>query len=448
MARRNNPLLLMCIIVMVGMAIFSNCSSNNPRAGDKPQPPRCDERHRCASGCCSREGVCRVGPEYCNAETCIDCSTRPRRQCDRGYSALKRLTGYYELWNGGRSCNRFSGWNIPIGTYEHINIAFLTINPNTFELNPIYSKQARDLRAAPWWRRYSETAKVYITVSSLSAHDWGINNASCSLTSFLSTYDLDGVDINWEQPDGTTDDYENLLQLLKNIRYALSTTAGRYDLTMTLPVSLSDLHNYNLRKIVRHIDYFNLMPLDLHSQLAKVDTWKAATLGPAVNTTQVSDALDLLWRHFIDPSRVNFGTALYGSSLIPKDPACIQPGCPVASGAAPGFSSHRVGMLMNSEIQDLLQPGEHEAWHGTGSTWFDSDAGVNIGISEKQWIAYDDMETLRLKLSLASEWCFGGVTAWAITHDTRWADYAKILDCLLVDRSKPLIVDNCRDIRI
>jgi GH18 family chitinase len=280
-----------------------------------------------------------------------------------------------------------------------------------------------------------------------------------SLTSFLSTYDIDGVDINWEHPDGSTDDYENLPRLLQNIRATLSMTAGRYGLSMTLPVSLPALHNYNLRRLTQHVDYFNLMPVDLHTQLPRDgDTWKGETLGPVVNMTQVSGAVDLLWQNHIAPYDVNLGLALYGSSLVPEDPACVRPGCPVARGAAPGYSSRRRGMLMNSEIQDLMNHEPHEWLYGTrhhSHDWvtlqpplLDTDAGVKIAMNEKQWIAYDDWETLKLKLDFARKSCFGGVTAWAITHDTYNGDYAKILDCLLVKRRKSLGYHYCDDILI
>ncbi|KAK1141731.1 hypothetical protein N8T08_008829 [Aspergillus melleus] len=166
----------------------------------------------------------------------------------------------------------------------------------------------------------------------------------------MSTYDIDEVEVNWEHPVGQYDDYENLSRLIKNIKAALKMTGGRYGLSMMLPTSLSAMHNYNLRKLNRQVDYFNLLPIDLHTQLSPGDTWHADTLGLVVNLTAVSEAIDLLWRNYIHPNDVNLVLTLYGASLTPQSLDCLTPGCPAVSGAPGGPSSKKIGMLMNSEI--------------------------------------------------------------------------------------------------
>ncbi|KAF9884446.1 hypothetical protein FE257_001777 [Aspergillus nanangensis] len=464
------PLLFMLIIALVGMSLFLR--PNNEGVADVgPRRQRCDEYHRCESGCCSTAGFCGRGPEYCSsADRCIDCNRRERPRCK---SIPRRFVGYFELWNGARPCNRFSPANIPSATYEHVNVAFLTINPETFELNPLYKQHAYAIAGLVSRKKYDPDLRVWVTISGLAAHDWAIKNVSVfselarseahqkvfikSLVSFMSTYDIDGVDVNWEHPDGSSDDYANLPRLVQNIKAALSLTNGRWGLSMTLPVSLHALHGYNVRKLAGKVDYFNLMPIDLHSQLQRGDTWNGEYLGPAVNMTQVNEAIDFLWMNHIHPDIINMGLALFGTSLVPEHPECVSPGCPAVSGAAPGHSSRKMGMLMNSEIQDLRNPEKHELSYGTLrhqhdwpaiSTSSDPDAGVRIAMGEKLWIAYDDRETLKSKVDFARDACVGGVAAWAITHDTYWGDYAKILDCLLEGRRKSLQLFYCDDILI
>ncbi|KKK12675.1 hypothetical protein ARAM_003367 [Aspergillus rambellii] len=372
-----------------------------------------------------------------------------------------------------------AAFELPSATYAHVNLAFITIDPTTFEVVPIPAAHANAIQRFTQRKKYDPDLRVFVTVSGLAPHDWSKPDASVfsrlarsdahqtvflrSLTSFISTYDIDGVDINWEHPDGFSDDYENLPKLMQNIRSALLLTGGRYGLSMTLPVSLPNLHNYNLRRLPRYVDYFNLMPLDLHSQLQMGDTWQGQSLGPVVNMTQVEEAMDLLWRNHVMPDNVNFGIALYSASLVPADRECTHVGCPAISGATPGFSSLKQGMLMNSEVQDLMDPAFHERAHGRlyhrhdwGSralqySVLDADAGVRISQNKHQWIAYEDRETLEKKLESARDLGFGGVVVWAMSHDTYNADYTKVLDCLLEEkfhRRKSLQYHYCNEIQL
>ncbi|EMT62866.1 hypothetical protein FOC4_g10001062 [Fusarium odoratissimum] len=45
----------------------------------------------------------------------------------------------------------------------------------------------------------------------------------------------------------------------------------------------------------------------------------------------------------------------------------------------------------------------------------------------KQWVSFDDEDTLKMKVDRAGERCLGGVMVWAISHDTRDAKYNKAL---------------------
>ncbi|KAI9041065.1 uncharacterized protein KD926_007334 [Aspergillus affinis] len=469
--------LLICLLLIVGMTMFHNKPEKH--TDDKLQTvkqrriQRCNKFHPCKNGCCSKSGLCGVGPDYCGIENCVDCREKEPPRCSR--SKISRLAGYYELWNDIRPCNKFMPHQIHFATYAHVNIAFATINPHTFELNPIFWHHAMEIEQLTERKKYDPDLRVSVTISGLSGNDWGLHDSSVfsrlaaseeyqavflrSLTSFMSTYDIDGVDINWEHPDGQSDDYENLPRLIKNIKAALMMTGGRYGLTMTLPTSLSALHNYNLRKLNRQVDYFNLMPIDLHTQLSPGDTWQADTLGPVVNLTAVSQAVDLLWRNYIHPNDVNLVLTLYGASLIPKSLDCLSPGCLAISGALGGFSSKKTGMLMNSEIQDMIDPERHELMYGrlrhkhnwgNLETKFDPEIGAQIGMNGERWIAYDDKESLEHKMEFARSWCFGGITAWAITHDTWDADYSKVLDCLVqgYGRWKSLQLFYCDEIAI
>jgi len=114
------------------------------------------------------------------------------------------------------------------------------------------------------------------------------------------------------------------------------------------------------------------------------------------------------------------GLAFYGRAFTLVDPGCSTPGCLFASGANSGPCSKEVSILMNSEIKNIidtkgLTPTLHTTEKVKSITW------------DGQWVAYDDAQTLQMKLDFARGQCLGGVMVWAISHDTPDGLYSKAL---------------------
>jgi chitinase len=131
--------------------------------------------------------------------------------------------------------------------------------------------------------------------------------------------------------------------------------------------------------------------------------------------------MDLLWRNNIDPSKVVLGTAFYGRAFTATSPSCLSPGCTFESGANKGACSGEVGILIGSEIAEIideknLQPVLNKA-AAVKIVTFDND----------QWVAYDDADTLKMKADFARSQCLGGVMVWAVSHDTKDGTFTKAL---------------------
>lgn len=73
------------------------------------------------------------------------------------------------------------------------------------------------------------------------------------------------------------------------------------------------------------------------------------------NLTEITTALDLLWRNHINPSKVNFGLAFYARSFTMLDPSCSAPGCRFSSGGNAGRCTNSIGTLSNAEIADRIK---------------------------------------------------------------------------------------------
>jgi chitinase len=80
-----------------------------------------------------------------------------------------------------------------------------------------------------------------------------------SLVSFMSTYDFNGVDLDWEYPaaedrSGRPEDFENYPRFISNLKKALRATGGRDGLSITLPASYWYLQHFDIKKLVNDVD--------------------------------------------------------------------------------------------------------------------------------------------------------------------------------------------------
>lgn len=80
---------------------------------------------------CSKYGYCGTTKGFCG-DTAVK-----RPSCSSAATVLQqRVIGYYEVWNTRRGCNLVLPEKVASGVYTHINVAFATIDPQTFEIQP------------------------------------------------------------------------------------------------------------------------------------------------------------------------------------------------------------------------------------------------------------------------------------------------------------------------
>lgn len=282
--------------------------------------------------------------------------------------------GYYETWSTRRLCKRFWPEQIPLGIYTHINVAFAVIDPDTFKVRPSLSADIELFKRVTRLKQSDPDLKVFIaiggwtyndpgptgtTFSDLAASESNQNKSFDSLTKFMSTYDLDGVDIDWEYPaaddrSGRPEDFDNFPKFLKNLKAALKRTGGRDGLSITLPASFWYLQHFDIQNMSKSVEFFNIMTYDLHGTWDKGNKWTGEFLNAHTNLTEIQNSLDLSWRNDIPSNQVVLGIEFYGRAYTIADPACHTPGCLFASGAEAGECSHEVGILMNSEIDEVI----------------------------------------------------------------------------------------------
>ncbi|CAN9308924.1 unnamed protein product [Alternaria alternata] len=349
-----------------------------------------------------------------------------------------RIVGYYEGWAPNRPCNVFWPEDIPIGLYTHINFAFATIDPKTFKVAPS-SKTDVDLYKRLMLHKQKDPGlKVFIAIGGWTFNDPGPTATTFSdlaasvprqktfidsLLSFMSTYGFDGLDLDWEYPvaedrSGREVDFDNFPKFMSRLKQAL--TSASKGLTITLPASYWYLQHFDLVNLEKSVDWFNIMSYDLHGTWDKGNKWTGNVLNPHTNLTEIDAALDLLWRNDVDPTKVVMGVAFYGRAFSATSESCLEPGCTYESGGQKGKCSREVGILLNSEIDDMVTA-------NAGSVTLYKKEAAKVATWGNQWISYDDEETLQMKSEYAQTLCLGGLMVWAISHDTKDRKYNKAL---------------------
>ncbi|KAJ5869329.1 CAZyme family GH18 [Penicillium solitum] len=409
--------------------------------------PECSVSKPCAKGCCNEYGYCGLGPDFCGDKVCVGncdrksecdpdnygdfaesskcplnvcCSkfgfcgttkefcgkkTVKRPSCSKNGS-LNRVVGYYEGWSPERPCHAFYPEQIPLDLKR--------IDPDL-----------KVFIAVGGWA-FNDPGTTQTLFSDLAASESNQKKFFASLQSFMSTYDFDGIDLDWEYPvaddrGGRKKDFDNFPKFLANLKKSLKLTGGRDGLSITLPASYWYLQHFDISNLQKHVDFFNIMTYDIHGKWDLGNEWLDPVLDSHTNLTEITNALDLLWRNDIDSDKVVLGLAFYGRVFAAADTSCMEPGCLFASGGNPGKCSHEVGILLNSEIMDIMDEQNLKSE-------FDKEAAVKIlKFDDTQWLTYDNGDTFKLKADFARSECLGGVMVWAVSHDLPHGNFSRTL---------------------
>lgn len=125
----------------------------------------------------------------------------------------------------------------------------------------------------------------------------------------------------------------------------------------------------------------------------------------------MDNALNVLWRNKIKPSKVVLGLGFYGSSFTLKDPSCNKPGCPSLGPGNPGEYTDTAGILSWDEVKDLIQA-KHLKPVLDRCAW-----SKYVAWDNDQWVSFEDAETFAMKMIYANLKCLGGTVVWAVDLD-------------------------------
>ncbi|KAH6688814.1 hypothetical protein BKA61DRAFT_565392 [Leptodontidium sp. MPI-SDFR-AT-0119] len=347
-----------------------------------------------------------------------------------------RKIGYFEAFNWDRICLNMDVTDIDTSEaslFTHIHLAFASITDDfqvdvsgiqeQFDMFVSLTGVKRIVSFGGW--SFSTDQDTYpIFREGVTA----ANRATfiASVVSFVTTYNLDGVDFDWEYPGatdipgipaGSTEDGLNYFLFLYELKMELGFYAEGASLSIAAPAGYWYLKNFPIEAIAVEVDYIVFMTYDLHGQWDYGSAWSEEgcpagnCLRSHVNLTETINSLSMITKAGVPSNQVVVGVSSYGRAFEMTTAGCFGETCTYTgpdSTAAPGRCTLTPGYLGNAEIDDIIE-------QGLASQNFLDESYSNIVVyDDVQWVAYMDDANKAVRTQLYAAYSMGGTSDWAI----------------------------------
>jgi len=239
-----------------------------------------------------------------------------------------------------------------------------------------------------------------------------------SCVNLITTYGLDGIDIDWEYPgfaahNGTPNDGTNFTLLMRTVRDSLNVLSQGSGMSYLLtscfspdPAKMGIIEWNNLDSL---LDFFNLMTYDFFGPWDSISNHNSPLYSPAQGDTSFN--IDAAFRNVsqqygIDPGKVNIGLAFYGRSLI----NCTSLHGP--SGQSPDMATF---------WEDEGNPLYYNVLNRMSLFSYHWDPLANVpyllGNNINTFVSFDDARSIADKAQYVIDHNAAGVIIWELTGD-------------------------------
>ena len=239
-----------------------------------------------------------------------------------------------------------------------------------------------------------------------------------SVMGFLTKYELDGLDIDWEYPGMVgaghifrPEDKQNFTLLLKELReqFTRFSAKNRRRLYLTIAAGASDafIAHTEMAKVARYVDTVNLMSYDYYEPDSDALTGHHAPLftnGADPKKISADSSVKAFEAAGVSAAKIILGVPFYGhmwAEVADTNHGLFQDGKPVPKGYAP----------YSLITQTMLDQGFTRYWDLAASVPY-------LYSSEKHiFVSYEDVESLSIKARYVRAHGLGGVMFWDYEGD-------------------------------
>jgi chitinase len=317
----------------------------------------------------------------------------------------KRLLAYY-YFGDQTATPKYTASQIPYSKLTHlIHVAVQPTKAADGEIE--ISKGAIEETLIP--QAHKAGVKVLVCVQGAAsvfrkiAADAGARvRFGASMKEFITKYGYDGVDIDWEVPEGRAD-VTNCTAMMQALRDALP--SPQYLLSMATPSTPGGWGEYDFKGLTPIVDFYNVMTYDFHGPWTKMTGHNSPlfTSDPE-REGSLDESVDLYLNKFgVPPEKINLGTAFYGYEFP-------------AAGISVEWKHERTTESRNYGPY-IKQRVDQNGW----SRRFDPIAMAPYLVHEADppgFITYDDPQSTARKVNYALKIRdLGGVFMWELSAD-------------------------------
>jgi chitinase len=363
-----------------------------------------------------------------------------------------KVVGYY-LARGDRPAQPKPD-SIQASRLTHLNYAFATIRDGEIAFSDVVPIQRtkEDLEKLAKLKHHNPKLRILISVGGWSGSKDFSNVALTSDTrakfadsaiTFIRTYGLDGIDIDWEFPvvDGEIgnsrrpEDKQNYTLLLQALHDKL-TAAGQNDhrsylLTAATGNNEKFLNNTEMAKVAQILDWANVMTYDFNGHWNEYaghnsPLYNDPTLkhDGARENANINSMIDLMLQAGVPPNKMVLGMPFYGYSW--KQCGAANHG-QLQDCQGKGRGTWEDGSLDFFDIDANLvnKKGFVRYWNDTSKVpyLFNSDTG--------EFVSYDDLKSFDYKIKYLKARGLAGAMFWEITDDRNFVLEKKLAHDLL-----------------
>ncbi|KAJ2466989.1 hypothetical protein GGI02_004186, partial [Coemansia sp. RSA 2322] len=358
------------------------------------------------------------------------------------------VVGYYPSWKKAK----IDG--VDLSKYTHINLAFgIPAASGTFSFDgdsfvasvvtSLHSAGTKVLMSVGGWSGSNLISTILKTPATRQTF-------LDSMVNYVKTNNLDGIDIDWEYPGrlGNTcnvidaaNDTPNFLKYLQDLRAALDTAFGKGKKLITLavrvqPFDVNGSPSTDVSAFAKVVDFANLMQYDINGGWSKTTGPNAPfnfEQGKGDSFSFVS-AIDAWTSAGWPAGQLTAGIGFYGRSTLAledmtKDPTNqYQPQSSVVplgdSDDAP-WTDTCAGTTANSGVwqwANLRGQGVLTSVNKAATPWVRQWDPVSqtpwlFNPSTKQFISYDDPQSIKVKIDYAASKGLAGAMVWSVEMD-------------------------------
>lgn len=274
----------------------------------------------------------------------------------------------------------------------------------------------------------------------------------------MKELNFNGIDIDWEYPDGPND-AKNFIQLLKKLRVALDEAGTKdhthYDLTIAVGAGIDKIEIFSSEQwqsIANTVDYIGAMTYDFHGGWDKGQTpsnfLAAMELDPLLDSTfnnpilgkfSVVSAMNAFTNHGISSKKLVVGIPIYGRmvTIDGEGPyqGLYQPITGVPLGEWDNQQSGNTGVIDYACIVDKTACGNgfqrpNIQWGSANDNNLGKYALTPWGYSSSVFISFDDASSAAYKANWILKNNFAGAMLWDLTGDFNASDDRSIVNSI------------------